>query len=61
MDYFEVYIYGDQPVSCPKCGNRTDVKLDLLDSKNTQIHKCLTILCGFEFICENDLEIKLWQ
>lgn len=55
MEYFEVYIYSDQPVTCPQCGNRTDVKLDLLDSKDTQIHKCLTTSCGFEFICENDL------
>lgn len=57
MKSSEIYIYGDQPMTCPKCGNRTEIKLDHLDSdKNTQYHKCLTNSCNFEFVCENDIE-----
>lgn len=57
MKSSEVYIYGDQPMTCPECGNRTEIKLDCLDSdKQTQYHKCLTNSCNFEFVCENDVE-----
>lgn len=56
MKFSEVFIYGDQPMTCPECGNRTEIKFESIDYKNTQYHKCLTDLCGFEFVSENDIE-----
>jgi hypothetical protein len=29
IDYAEVYTYTDQPATCPKCGSRTEVIMDL--------------------------------
>jgi hypothetical protein len=41
----EIYLLGNQPVTCPKCGVRTDWtnKAD-----GSQAHTCLG--CGFQFI-----------
>ena len=62
MNYSEVFIFNDQPTTCPKCGNRTEITLDLLDSpKRTQHHKCLTINCGFNFVVEEDAENKILE
>jgi hypothetical protein len=57
INFSEVFICSDQPTTCPTCGARTDIVLDLHHTKEkTQIHKCLSINCGFEFVMENDLE-----
>lgn len=54
--FSEVYLYTDQPTTCPKCGMRTDILLDLTHTiEKTQLHKCLSKSCGFEFIVEEDL------
>ena len=29
MRNFDIYLIGDQPTTCPKCGARTELKLDL--------------------------------
>lgn len=57
MDSHEVYLYSDQPTTCPICGTRTDIKLELLNTPElTQYHKCLSSLCNFEFVMQNDIE-----
>ena len=49
----EVYTYSDQPSTCPECGNRTEIVLDLLFSKNkTQYHCCLSKKCRKMFVVE---------
>ena len=49
------FIRTDQPTTCPHCGSRTEILLDITDSPDqTQIHKCLSIKCGFEFIEVDD-------
>lgn len=55
QNYSEVFIFTDQPTTCPKCGTRTDITLDLfLTSEKTQHHICLSAKCNFEFIMQND-------
>jgi hypothetical protein len=53
IDYTEVITYKDQPVTCPNCGNRTEIILDFSHtSEQTQIHKCLSENCKNEFITQ---------
>jgi hypothetical protein len=50
----EVYIFSDQPTTCPQCGTRTEITLDLFETpEQTQSHKCPSPKCGFEFVMEN--------
>ena len=51
----EVYTFTDQPTTCPKCGNRTEIIADLFDSpEKTQHHCCLSTICSFKFVIEED-------
>jgi len=53
--YEEVYIFNDQPATCPNCGARTEIIVDLFESiEQTQRHKCLSSICRFEFVMQND-------
>lgn len=48
----EYQLIGDQPMTCPKCGARTDWEMQ---EDGTQVHTCLG--CGNEFLaCEDDEE-----
>ena len=49
MKELEIFIGTDQPATCPKCGNRTEI---LNDKINYQHHKCPSENCNFEFILE---------
>jgi len=52
----EVYIYGDQPTTCPKCGRRTEIVVDLYFTvEKTQLHKCKSKRCEYEFILQVDI------
>jgi hypothetical protein len=57
IDFREVITYNDQPVTCPDCGSRTEIILDLSHTiELTQIHKCLSENCLNEFVTQNDGE-----
>jgi hypothetical protein len=57
IDYSEVYTFTDQPATCPNCGSRTEITLDLFNTlEQTQYHKCLSANCSFEFVMQNDIE-----
>jgi len=57
IDYKEIITYNDQPVTCPNCGNRTDIILDFSQtSEQTQIHKCLSENCQNKFVTQKDDE-----
>lgn len=59
MDYSEVFIFNDQPTTCPKCGNRTEITLELTNTvEKTQYHKCFSSDCSFNFVVEEDTEIQ---
>jgi hypothetical protein len=55
--FYEIFIYSDQPVTCPNCGSRSEIILDLSHKKyQTQIHKCMNIKCVHEFEMQYDDE-----
>lgn len=55
INFSEVFIYSDQPTTCPKCGLRSEIILDLSHTKDqTQIHKCPNQKCQFEFVMQYD-------
>jgi hypothetical protein len=55
IDYSNVYIYTDQPTTCPVCGSRTEITIDLNDSlEQTQHHRCFSSDCNYEFVMQRD-------
>jgi hypothetical protein len=55
VDFENVYLYSDQPTTCPKCGSRTDIIMDLSHSTDqTQVHKCLAHECEYEFVIQSE-------
>lgn len=57
MKNFDIYLMGDQPTTCPRCGARTEILLDLFNSPaKTQYHKCLSKECKYTFIMEENDE-----
>jgi len=53
IDYSEVYLFSDQPTTCPICGSRTEITLDLFSTpEQTQHHICLSDKCSFEFVMQ---------
>jgi transposase-like protein len=51
--YEVIFLLTDQLATCPFCGSRTDILLDLgHTTRNAQIHRCLS--CQFEFATETD-------
>lgn len=58
IDFKEVIVYTDQPVTCYKCGSRTEVTLDLSHINNhVQVHQCLNAPCKNQFVVESDKEL----
>jgi len=56
-NYSDVFIMGDQPTTCPKCGSRTEILSEILDyPAKIQYHKCLSVDCKYTFIQEEDKE-----
>jgi hypothetical protein len=55
VNYLEVYIFSNQPTTCPKCGSRSDIILDLSHTNSKiEIHQCLFQNCNYEFIMQFD-------
>jgi hypothetical protein len=51
----EIYLFTEQPTTCPVCGNRTEILLDFyFIAFEVQYHRCLSFFCRFEFIVEED-------
>jgi hypothetical protein len=47
----EIFLMNDEPVSCPKCGSRTNFD-ESFDSKNKEVvqtHQCPDTSCHFKF------------
>jgi len=53
MENLEIFLSSDQPTTCPKCGNRTEIEYEFDVS---QQHKCFSEDCSFQFILEFDNE-----
>ena len=55
IDYAEVYIYADQPTTCPLCGVRSEIVFDMSHTiHQTQIHHCQNEKCQFKFVVEGE-------
>ncbi len=53
--YDEVLILSEQPTTCPSCGGRTEIILDLSHTQEgTQIHKCLNTSCINIFVAQSE-------
>lgn len=51
----DIFIYSDQPTTCPICGLRSEIILDLSHTNSqTQIHLCNNDHCKYEFILQSD-------
>ena len=51
----ENYIMTDQPVTCPKCGSRTEMTEEFIKQElGTQLHRCKNDLCNYKFIEQED-------
>lgn len=56
-DFNIMFLCGDQPTTCPKCGLRTDILLDMSHTRyGTQIHLCENQSCNFLFVQVEDIE-----
>ncbi len=56
MEDLEIFLNADQPTTCPKCGNRTEI---VSDFDTSQRHKCPSEECNFQFILEFDKEDEI--
>ena len=54
--YSEVFLFSDQPTSCPKCGERTTMFVHFQTQEQKEYHVCLNPNCKFDFLIECDLE-----
>ncbi len=52
----DIYLYSDQPTTCPKCGSRTEILFESLNEQNTQLHLCHNIDCQHIFYIEEEIE-----
>lgn len=53
--FSELFVYSDQPVSCPLCGASSEIILDMQHTKDSlQVHKCLNAKCKHEFVMVYD-------
>jgi hypothetical protein len=51
----DIFIYSDQPTTCPNCGDRTNILFDMSHTKEmTQIHECLATDCKFIFVVQKE-------
>jgi len=58
MAQLETYYYSDQLTTCPNCGSRTDVLLDMSYTTGmVQVEDCLG--CGNKFLLESDPQLQL--
>lgn len=55
IDYSEVYIYSDQPTTCPKCGTRSEIILNFGHTTDkTEVHLCPNTNCNYKFVMQYD-------
>lgn len=55
LPQLETYYYSDQPTTCPKCGSRTDLLLDMSHTMSVvQVEECLG--CGERFVFQSEID-----
>lgn len=63
MDLFsELFVYSDQPTTCPYCGARSELIGDMQNSTDLmQVHKCMNIRCQIEFVMIYDKDFDYYH
>ena len=63
MELFsELFVYSDQPVTCPYCGTSSEVILDMQHTMDiTQVHKCMNQNCLSEFVMVYDIDFVYYH
>ena len=57
VEPLDVYLMGDEPQCCPKCGKRTEFEdIPQEDNSIVQRHNCTDNNCRYEFIVEEEDE-----
>lgn len=60
MESLPVFLFSDQPTTCPSCGNRTEILLEEIHKKQAiQFHRCLSKECEFEFKMEEEEKTEI--
>lgn len=62
INFSETNLYSDQPVTCPNCGLRSEIILDLSHTINQlQVHRCPGAECRGEFVmqCDENLDLAI--
>ena len=55
VEKLQVYLMGDQPTTCPKCGARVNEEpIEQEDGSYVARAECLDFACQFTFIVEED-------
>jgi hypothetical protein len=58
LNFKQVLLSNDQPVSCYLCGSRTEVIMDLSHVNNQpQVHLCLNDVCKNELVVETEIQL----
>jgi hypothetical protein len=60
LDWCVVFPFQDQPMTCPHCGSRTDILVDMIHTnEGYQIHECLDSSCLFLFLSQQDEDYNI--
>jgi hypothetical protein len=52
----EMYLHNEQPMTCPRCGSRTNILFDISHLiEMGEIHRCLNRGCRKVFIATEDV------
>lgn len=51
----DYYLMGDQPMTCPKCGARSEIVSETIENEIfIQEHECLIKVCQYHFTACSD-------
>ncbi len=55
IDFYSIYLYCEQPSTCPTCGVRTEIIIEWSHTNcEADIHRCLNPDCLREFLMGED-------
>jgi len=59
IDFNDGFLMSEDIPTCPTCGSRTEIILDMAHTKNQiQIHRCLMPDCNMEFVLVSDSQFS---
>lgn len=59
IDFNNLFLMAENIPTCPFCGSRTDIFLDLSHTKDSiQVHQCLLSNCKKELVFVRDFDVN---